>query len=54
MYQYKCDKCGCPINVDPGEPRICNECLARMEQAEKHPARIVYGAADKREVSYAG
>lgn len=52
MFGYKCDKCGRPVNVDPGELRICDECLERIRRAEQ-AARIQY-QAKRREVCHAG
>jgi len=51
MFGYKCDKCGCPVNVDPGEERICDECRERMHRAEQ-AARIRY-QAKRREACHA-
>lgn len=42
MYGYRCDRCGTPVNVDPGEERICDECLQRQQKLEKQFSRIVY------------
>lgn len=42
MYGYRCDRCGAPVNVDPGEERICDECLDRRHDPEKQITRIVY------------
>ncbi len=51
MYGYKCDKCGAPAYVDPGEPRLCDRC---QEAAQKQDtARIVYDPG-WREVRHAG
>lgn len=52
MFSYKCDKCGRSVNVDPGEPRICDECQERMNRAEQ-ATRIQY-QAKRREVCHAG
>lgn len=53
MYGYKCDKCGVPVNVDPNEERICDDCLAKMQAREQLPAKIEYRPR-KREACYAG
>lgn len=53
MYGYRCDRCGQPVNVDPGEERVCDECLEVMQRREKQVVRITY-QAQKREVRYAG
>lgn len=42
MYGYKCDKCGAPVNVDPGEERICDSCLVKLRVKELQPAKITY------------
>lgn len=52
MFGYRCDKCDAPINIDPGEERICDACLARMRHREQ-AVKITYQPR-KREVQYAG
>lgn len=52
MFGYRCDKCDTPINIDPGEERVCDACLARMQRREKS-MKITYQPR-KREVQYAG
>lgn len=46
MYGYKCDKCGAPVNVDPGEGRICDNCLARSRSREQ-PVKMAYKSQKK-------
>lgn len=53
MYGYKCDKCGTRVNVDPGEERICDACLAKWQDRERQPVKIEY-RPQKREACHAG
>lgn len=53
MYGYKCDKCGRPVNVDPGEERICDDCMNVDKSAGKPQVKIVY-CNSKKERQYAG
>ncbi len=50
--RYKCDKCGGPVYVDPGEPRICDACAARMKEREREIPQIAY-MGSRREAAYA-
>lgn len=42
MYSYKCDKCGRPVNVDPGEERICDDCMNMDKPSERTQVKIIY------------
>lgn len=53
MFGYKCDKCGRPVNVDPGEERICDDCMNVDKSAGKPQVKIVY-CSPKKERQYAG
>lgn len=50
MYGYKCDKCGEPVNVDPGDERICKACEDKHLVSEKN-VKITYQER-KREVCH--
>ena len=52
MYNYKCDRCGIQISIDPGEPRMCDRCL-ELERQDTKPVKMVYQER-KREAAYAG
>ena len=49
MFGYRCDKCGMPVNVDPGEERICDSCQA-VRDGTGQQVKITY-PPKKREVS---
>ena len=53
MYGYKCDKCGMPVNVDPGEERICDDCMSKDTPAGSLQIKIVY-CSSKEGKRYAG
>lgn len=38
MYKYECTYCGC--SLDPGEGRLCEDCLAKREQNRKHKVAL--------------
>ena len=52
MFGYKCDKCGRPVNVDPSEERICDDCMSKDKPAERVQVKIVY-CNPKKERQYA-
>lgn len=44
MNWYKCDICGTPVQRDPGDPHICNECediLARQHRVARRYAGVI-------------
>lgn len=53
MFGYKCDRCGTPVNVDPGEERICSQCEEQRTGGSREPAKIVYQPR-KQEACHAG
>lgn len=52
MFGYKCDKCGRPVNVDPGEERMCDECREKHQAREQTPEAVYQPRS--REVQRAG
>lgn len=53
MFGYKCDKCGTPVYVDPGEERICEDCQEREAYLRSETVKIRYQGREK-EACYAG
>lgn len=53
MFGYKCDRCGAPVNVDPGEERICGRCEAEREKNRQEAVQAVY-QPEKQEACHAG
>ena len=38
MFFHRCDKCGCPL--DPGEGRMCDDCIMAKERKEPGAAAV--------------
>ena len=47
-YKYRCKACGCPL--DPGEGRLCGECLEQQRKDEEQRKHCFITAEGQQEL----